>query len=172
MPGPLPNPHRIRRNKPTPPAAVLPAEGRTGPIPRPPKATVLGEAGKAWWKWAWRTPQSTAWDPGALYAIARRASLEDDLAALADVEGLDWDELADAPTIREFRRIVSSLSAMVSGRVTLLKECRELDDRLGLTPKGRLALRWPIAPTAEPEAEAAPSSSRRLRAVDSALIGA
>jgi hypothetical protein len=42
----------------------------------------LGEAGQSWWSWAWSTPQACAWDKGHLYALARRAQMEDRYAAL------------------------------------------------------------------------------------------
>lgn len=134
MPGPLPNPNRRRRNVPEPPKAGLPAGGRKGPAPRCPKSTPLGAAGIAWWRWAWKTPQAAAWDTGSLYAVARRATLEDSLA-------------------------------VDPANLGLLRECRELDDRFGLTPKGRAALRWVIVAEDAPEAKPA-STVRRLRAVD------
>src|SRR4051812_39596724 len=61
MPGPLPSPTRRRRNAPTIPTTELPASGRAGRIPKPPSWAHLGTAGQAWWKWAWRTPQSAGW---------------------------------------------------------------------------------------------------------------
>lgn len=112
MPGPLPDPNHRHRNVSVIPTTSLPANGRSGAPPRSPYA--LGAAGKRWWKWAWTTPQACAWDAGSVYAVARRAQLEDDLA----------DERT-APRLRE---------------------SRELEDRLGLTPKGLAALRWKIIP--------------------------
>lgn len=127
-PGPLPTADRVRRNKPTIPTTKLPAAGRQGDPPEPPAHVTLGERGLDWWGWAWRTPQACAWDDGSLFTVARRALLEDVLA------GADW--------------------STPDGR-GVLKEARELDDRLGLSPKGLAALRWSIVD----EEPAAPASS-------------
>ncbi len=51
---------------------------------------------------------------------------------------------------------------------------RELDDRLGLTPKGLAALRWKVVadPQEQPETPAElPANVRRLPAVDPAAVG-
>lgn len=119
MPGPLPNPNARRRNQPTKPSSDLPRGGRRGAVPKCPYS--LGDAGKAWWVWAWRLPQAVKWDEGSLYFVARRAQLED--AHAEELKG------------------------------TVLKEMRELDNRLGLNPKAMGELRWSIA--GEPESERA-----------------
>lgn len=140
MAGPLPDPNARRRNAPTIPTTELPAGGREGPAPECPYK--LLKRGKAWWAFAWSSPQAAAWDDGSLYTIARRAMLED----LVPVKG-------DVP-------------------VALLREMREIDDRLGLSPKGMAAMRWKIVvkPEEAPSKEApqASASVRRLRAVDPA----
>ena len=162
MPGPLPQPQRRRRNAPTIPTTELPAAGRKGAPPRPPKSVTLATAGAAWWRWAWHTPQAAAWSPGDVYVIARRACLEDDLAALADIEAIDWSTLADADwqdpeTAHEqllmLRSMVSGLASLAAGKLAILREARELDDRLGLTPKAMAQLRWRII---DEEAQQAP----------------
>lgn len=152
MPGPLPDPNKRRRNAPTIPTTTLSAAGRTDPAPEPPGWCELGEAGRAFWVWAWATPQALAWgtEVGMESWVARRASLEDDLAALHRVEGLDFAELGSDQVEREFRAVVQRIAAMATGRLAILKEMREMDDRLGLTPKGMAQLRWTIvaAPSA------------------------
>ncbi len=172
MPGPLPNPARRRRNAPTIAGTTLPAEGFKGRIPRVPKSYELADAGKAWWKWAWRTPQAAAWDAGSLYVLVRRAALEDDLATIGAVESLDLSEALDALEAidgRAFRQLLGRLAGLATGRVAIMKEARELDNRLGLTPKGRSDLRWTIAEAPEPTQESSPAGNgRRLRAVDPA----
>lgn len=138
--GPLPDPQRRRRNAPTIATVTLPASGRPGPPPRPPAGRSLGKAGKAWWKWAWATPQATQW-VGALYVVATRAQLEDALAAI---------ELDDA-----------------RGRVAALRAITELDEQLGLGPKALAQLRWTIVPDV-PAAAAVGTAApvrRELRAV-------
>ena len=55
MPGPLPTDDKRRRNAPTIPTTKLPAAGRKGRVPKVPPAYTLGDAGAAWWKWAWRS---------------------------------------------------------------------------------------------------------------------
>lgn len=163
--GPLPNPQRRRTNPPTIATTPLPIAGRAGASPACP--LVLGSAGTAWWEWAWHTPQATAWTPGDLYAIARRAALEDDLDALDRVTGLDVGAVADAATATEVARIVSRIAALATGRVTLYREARELDKVLGLTPKAMADLRWSIDKTEpEPAKDQQPATVRRLRSVD------
>jgi hypothetical protein len=142
MPGPLPNPERRRRNAPTIPTTSLPARGRQDPPPASPLELEL--AGARWWAWAWSTPQAAAWSTGDLYLIARRASLEDDLEALGRVESIDLVDLIEAEIAADFRRVISHLAGLAGGRLAIFREAREIDDRLGLTPKGLAALRWSI----------------------------
>jgi hypothetical protein len=126
----------------------------------------LGITGSAWWKWAWKTPQAAAWAPGHESLIARRASLEDDLAALAAVESLDLLDVLDEETAAAFKAVIQRLAGLVGGRLAVLREMRELDDRLGLSPKGMAALRWEIVGDAPPEAAAKSNdevSDRRRR---------
>lgn len=143
MPGPLPSQQRRRRNAPTIPTTNLPAGGCSGPAPGVPAWASLGVTGKKWWKWAWKTPQAAAWAPGHEAVVARRASLEDDLAALTAVEGLDVADVcgADWP---EMQAVIRHLAALATGKLAILKEMDQLDDRLGLSPKSMAALRWSI----------------------------
>lgn len=143
-PGPLPNPARRRRNVPTIPTTELPASGRKGAAPEVPTAFELAVAGEAWWAWAWSTPQAAGWSDGDLFAIARRASLEDDLVTVAQVEGLDLLEALGAENASQLRMVITRLAALCGGRLALFREMRDLDDRLGLTPKGLANLRWQI----------------------------
>lgn len=103
--------------------------------------------------------------------VARRASLEDDLSTREFVHNLDLlDDEFQSDTAKALRDAIQRLAAMATGRLAIQKEMRELDDRLGLTPKGLAALRWVIvadtqdagAPTATPD-EVAARRSRRDR---------
>lgn len=85
--------------------------------------------------------------------VARRASLEDDLAALENVRGLDAFEALTEEEEMAFRRLIQRLSALATGRLAILREIRELDDRLGLSPKAMLAMRWEIVGDAPVEVE-------------------
>lgn len=144
--GPLPQKTRRRRNAPTIPATELPVSGRQGPPPPLPSWIKLGVEGRAWWKWAWSTPQAVAWgdDVGQEPMVARRASLEDTLATLEAVQGFDYDQFSDDPEFRVVKAVVYHLSSLVIGRLNVLKEMRELDNQLGLTPQGLARLRWTI----------------------------
>lgn len=161
MPGPLPNPERRRRNAPTIPTTKLPAGGRAGRAPKVPTWVELGKAGRAWWGWAWKTPQAAAWSAGDEPMIGRRAALEDDLAALHKVEGLDFADVLGAERAADVRDAISRVAALATGRLAIMREMRELDDRLGLTPKGLAALRWTIVADPKPATDA-PSSVPRL----------
>lgn len=145
MPGPLPQDRTQRRNAATIPTTNLPAGGRRGPVPGPPEWMKLGRAGMCWWKWAWHTPQACGWSAGDEVLIARRAALEDDLTAAVHV---DFDgtflELLEAEDMSEVRIVMGHLASLVSGRMVIYREQREIDDRLGLTPKGLSTLRWRV----------------------------
>lgn len=162
--GPLPNPDRRRTNAPTIPTTHLPSTGRSGPVPRPPSWVNLDKAGKGWWAWAWKTPQAAGWSVGDLAMIARRAGLEDDLSYLADVKGLDA-LAALGMDDSELVRLVRGLAPLATGKLQILREMRELDDRLGLTPKGMAQLRWKIVDT-EPESKPAGSSITAVANLD------
>lgn len=168
--GPLPNKQKRRRNAPTIPTTELDVAGRKGRPPKVPGAYNLQEAGTEWWKWAWSTPQALAWDSGALYVVARRAQLEDDLSLidspfeateLAELLGVDEDE-----AIGKLEYIVNRLAALAGGRLPIVKEMRELDKRLGLDPKAMAELRWEIVDKSEAKAggeAAAPAPTKKLQ---------
>lgn len=167
--GPLPDPNAQRRNAPTIAGTQLPAKGRAGRAPAVPKSYDLGKAGKAWWTWAWKTPQATAWDAGALYVVARRAQLEDDLAALgseiesvkttlSDFLGLTPD--SDNSRLDEIVDIFAGLKRSSGNQTTVMREMRELDERLGLTPKSLAALRWTIVDDVDTAAQAPAKQSK------------
>ena len=148
MPGPLPNQQRRRRNAPAIPTTDLPAGGRKGAIPKPPEWVDLGKAGMAWWKWAWRTPQSAAWSTGDRPLVARRALLEDYLAARSLGDSLQLEDFLDLDSSYEALEVVKftidKLVQLAGGGLGIMRECREIEDRLGLTPKALAALRWKI----------------------------
>lgn len=184
MTGPLPDGNARRRNAPTIPTTQLPAEGSGRKAPRLPRHVELGPAGTTWWRWAWKLPQAAAWDDGALYHVIRRAQLEDMMAALevapevssnlVDLVGNvddDYEEHA-----RRLRWLLSGLVRAAGGATTLMREARELDNRLGLNPKALAELRWKIVPTKAAEPDTAPAGTpaqRRegFRVIDPAAVG-
>jgi hypothetical protein len=170
--GPLPDPERRRRNSPTIPTTDLPISGRKDDPPDVPEGYELGLAGGTWWQWAWRLPQACAWDDGSLYAVARRARLEDDLLALEDAGHLSSvldDMLAEAVTtdsplelknrLRSLGMTFQRLKRLAGGSTSIMKEMRELDKRLGLDPKAIPELRWKFVDDGE-EAPAPESTSK------------
>jgi hypothetical protein len=171
--GPLPTRNPRRRNKPTIPTTNLPVSGRQGAAPAVPSWVTLRKSGLAWWKWAWSTPQACAWGDsvGQESFVARRAQLEDMVAALNDVRGLDIDDVEltedERKNLREMRYAISAVAAIASGHLALMKEMRELDDRLGLTPKGMEALRWKIVADAEPDVGTPPAAAPGVTRIDS-----
>lgn len=182
--GPLPSGTARRRNTATIPTTNLPASGRRTAdgkkvaAPRPPKGYDLGAAGKLFWRWAWALPQSAAWDDGSHYALARRAQLEDHLAALGEIRGLDLsfldgmeDDVDYGAIARAITAVIGTLQAKAGGASSLMKEMRELDNRFGLNPKAMADLRWQIVPddeTLPADTPKAPSNVRRLRPRDPA----
>lgn len=174
MPGPLPDENARRRNKRTIPTTSLPISGRPGTAPDPPGWVELGSAGLAWWEWAWRTPQASGWGVGAgqEVVVARRASLEDDLAVTADVESLDLLDVLDDEAGRKVRSVIQRLASLATGRLQIMKEMRELDTRLGLTPHALAALRWRIVEDDAPTASAASDEVTRRRAEREARLAA
>ncbi len=152
MAGPLPKPGAVRRNQPTIPTTVLVA--RDAPAPDCPYT--LGDAGERWWRWAWGLPQAGAWGEGALYFVARRAQLEDELALREFGEDrVALEDLlmpADEDALKAVMFALDTLKKAATGQVSLMKEMRELDNRLGLNPKAMLDLRWSVAePVVEDE---------------------
>jgi len=169
--GPLPDPNALRRNKPSIPTTKLPVEGFDGEVPPP--AYELGKEGAAWWAWAWTLPQAAAWDDGSVYALSRRAQLEDDLAALDLSDELDLADLlagADDEAVDRVEFALRTLKKSASGRLAIQKEMRELDKRCGLDPKALPELRWTLVEKDEDAddapAESGPAKVRHLRAVD------
>lgn len=143
MSGPIPAKSKRRRNAPTIPTTELPVGGRKGRAPAVPEGIVLGQAGRRWWKWAWSTPQAAAWDLGSYVTIAQRAQLEDDLAALEnfDIGEIPMDDEERAGWLKSVESLVRRLQRMAVGHISILREMRERDDRLGLSTKAAAQLR-------------------------------
>lgn len=168
MAGRRPSPDARRTNAATIPTTSLPASGRKWKSHLPRCPYELEAAGAEWWAWAWRTPQACAWSSGDTFVVARRARLEDrivDLESVADFDlrdfGLEGEERLDEVN-RRLRSMLALLKSMAGGRSAIEREMRELDDRLGLTPKGMATLRWTIvedAPAAAAPGEGDGASS-------------
>lgn len=90
-----------------------------------------------------------------LYTVARRARLEDALAALEefDPEALEWffaglrldmpeDELRDAS--KELAFIVGRLKGLAGGLVAVSREMRDLEAQLGFGAKSMAGLGWKV----------------------------
>lgn len=162
----MPDPDAVRRNKPTIPTTNLPAGGFKEPTPDLPDGYSLNEAGWAWWEWAWHTPQAAAWDDGAIYTVARRAQLETDLSALAGDVGDDAVTIAqmlDIPEddrVRELATLFHYVKRAASNEVQIMKEIRELDNKLGLNPHALAALRWKVVGDDEAPQQKAPTPAK------------
>lgn len=172
--GPLPTGYAARRNKPTIPTTVLAASGRQDPAPECPFE--LGVQGAAWWEWAWHTPQALGWDDGALVFIAHRAQLEDDVHALDSEDFSILDDVLSFPEDNAdalIGKLINRLKALATGKAALMTRLNDMDDKLGLTPKGLAALRWKIVADEVPkeDAESKPKAKRGLSAVPDAATG-
>lgn len=176
MPGPLPTANPQRTNGPTIAGAELPAAGRTERAPTlPPGFKNLGKVGRAWWRYAWQLPQATKWDAGTVHTAARRARLEDRLAALsdetpfdplenliADLVDADSDHERISTAIRDLKAGFHALKAIAGGEVAIMKEIRELDGKLGLNPKAMADLRWRIVETEQSESDTLDEAVARM----------
>lgn len=155
--GPLPDPNAQRRNAATIPTTELPLAGRTEPAPDIPDWRPLGPAGRRYWSWAWSTSEAAAWGTGAVDAVARRASLEDDLAAIelpgnVSISELIGQDIADDDLEDQIDQAFKSLSRLAGGKLRIIAEMGKLDIELGLTPKSRAQLRWRVVGTPTPVA--------------------
>lgn len=155
--GPHADPNARRRNK-RKSNSPLPLSGPEGPAPKSPYK--LGKSGKAWWKWAWKLPQATAWDDGSVYFVARRAQLEDDAAALDFADYTDLHDLlsgADDEAAKQIEWAIGVLKKSAAGKLAIDKERRELDNKLGLNPDAFKRMGWEIeVPGDEAEAPTGP----------------
>lgn len=123
---------------------LLPASGRKEPAPDWPLPCKLSTHERRIWDELWGTPQAVAWENMGWIRIIARYCL---LVAKA--------ELHEAP-------------------VPLMAEVRQIEDRLGLTPKSMRMLLWEIAPDevaikrgeVEEREEASKQVRKRLKAVD------
>lgn len=122
----------------------LPAGGRPGPAPIWPIDAIDNGETRQLWSDLWKTPQAVAW------------------------ERLGWTRIVA-------RYVLYVLQAEQPGAVAgVLNECRQLEDRLGLTPKAMRLLMWEIVTdeVSERRAERQELNSSvrsRIRAVDSAI---
>jgi hypothetical protein len=83
----------------------------------------------------------------------RRARLEDTVTVL---EGFDLGDPPSDPDeldgyLETLKWVVQVLKGAATGVLGVMREMRELDDRLGLTPKAMAQLRWSIVAEEEPE---------------------
>lgn len=163
--GPLPDPNAIRRNAPRIPTTNLRASGPDREPPDVPETYSLHEAGRSFWDWAWRLPQACAWDDGTVYAVARRAQLEDDLAMLrgSDAWMIELEEFLDTAEDEIFgqiQKVFGALKRIAGNEVSLMKEMRELDNKLGLTPEAMARLRWQIVDDSDPADSKTPEPTK------------
>jgi len=141
MSGPPPkDPQLRRRRNATPGFKLLPHEGRTGPVP------------------PWPLPPHPAPQVAALETVKWA-----ELWALP--QAVEWERMQDYGTVALYVRVFCEVAAGIASG-PLLSEVRQLDAKIGLSPKAMRDLRWetdePVAE--EPEAPAPPP--RRVRAVD------
>lgn len=116
---------------------VLPAEGRKG-----------------------RTP---AWPLGDSPVAAEERALWRDLWKTP--QAVEWERLGWTRVVARYARAV--ISAETNMEPTVMSEARQLEDRLGLTPKAMRLLLWQIAVDEVGEKRDEPTSVRgRLKAVD------
>ena len=138
MPGPAPKLDPARRNARTGPMK-LPPEGYQGELPVWPLHGPLSQQEVLTWREMWRTPQAAAWvtlGPGCVRVVAR------------------------------YVRVLMRAESVRAALPTDMAEARQLEDKLGLTPKAMRMLLWEIAPNEVEEQRQATSGARgRIKAV-------
>lgn len=114
----------------------LPAGGRTGDAPAWPLESRASAAEKRAWSELWATPQAVAW------------------------ERLGWTR-----TVARYCRILLEAEAR-GAEAPVRAEARQLEDKLGLTPKAMRLLLWEVAPDeVEEKRQASSGARRRIKAV-------
>lgn len=95
----------------------LPAEGRQGPTPPWPLPGKPTAAERDAWSDMWKTPQAVA-----------------------------WEELGWTRSVARYCRVL--VEAERRGAPTMIRaECRQMEDRLGLSPKSMRMLLWEVVAT-------------------------
>ncbi len=137
MPGPAPQSLRVRPNVPTRGDWVtLPAAKFTGVQPELKGLDLEGPLGanaKKAWEWWWGSPMAHQWTEAEWPMLKRMLLLT---------------ELINRSTRR----------SITAGLAPLLSELRQLEDRLGISEKGRRDLRWLLP---DPNGEEEPKVRRR-----------
>jgi hypothetical protein len=113
----------------------LPAEGRSGEIPPWPLSGRGSAAERGAWERLWRTPQAVAW------------------------EKLGWTR-----TVARYCRLMIEAEKR-DAPMKALAEARQLEDRLGLTPKAMRLLLWEIVDDEMAEQRAVSDVRKRIKAV-------
>lgn len=118
----------------------LPAEGRQGDTPAWPLPGRVSAAEREAWSELWSTPQAVAW------------------------ERLGWTR-----TVARYCRVMVAAEKPGAG-ANVLGEARQLEDRLGLTPKAMRLMLWEIVEDEIGEAwklqQPSKGTRERLRAVE------
>jgi hypothetical protein len=114
----------------------LPAEGRTGDVPEWPLPGRTTAIERDAWAQLWRTPQAVVW------------------------EKLGWTR-----TVARYCRVMVE-AERPKAAMTARAEARNLEDRLGLTPKAMRMLLWEVVSDEVAEKRQEPSDARsRIKAV-------
>lgn len=120
-PAPLKKPNQ-RRNKPTNPASpglkILPHEGRKGPVPE------------------WPLPELT-YDDDPTIAAAEEMEWR---RVWSLPQAIEWERMRCEPLVAMYVRVF--VKAARTGDQKLLNEMRQLDGKLGLSPRAMMDLRW------------------------------
>jgi len=141
MPGPAPKPADQRRRR-NPTLPMLQLPAGGRKGPSPKwPLPEQTDREKEIWRRVWRTPAAAAW------------------------ERLGWQDIV-ARYVRTLAR-----AELLSAGTSTLAECRQFEDRLGLTPLAMLRLRWEVAADEVAERRAARSApSSRPRVVDPSAV--
>lgn len=112
---------------------MLPAEGRQGPPPAWPAMPKPSKAEADTWRYLWGLPHAAMWDKLRMHRVVAR-----------------------------YARLLVAAESSADG-LAAAGECRQMEDRLGLSPKAMRGLLWdiPADEVAERRTEQAPAAPRR-----------
>jgi hypothetical protein len=129
--GSLPNPNARRRRYNPVPAVHLPAE-RSGPTPQWPLEEPPSDAERRIWQDLWRLPAAVVWERQSAHRLVAR-----------------------------YVKLAAICERPSEVKAATLAECRQAEDRLGLSPAAAARMHWTVGDGAPADVVPLPEKPRR-----------